>query len=87
MRIKDGFVMREVAGQHIVIATGDVSREFHGMVKLNETGAFVWRALERGLDEAAIAQELADRYEVGPEQARADVAALVAQMREQGFVL
>ena len=38
MRIKEGFVLREVAGQAMVIATGEASKEFHGMVKLNESG-------------------------------------------------
>lgn len=48
MRIKDGFVMRDVAGQAVVIATGEASKDFHGMVKLNETGAVIWRGLEGG---------------------------------------
>ena len=38
VRIKDGFVLRDVAGQTVVIATGEASRDFHGMVKLNGTG-------------------------------------------------
>ena len=35
MRIKEGFVLREVAGQVVVIATGEASKGFHGMIKLN----------------------------------------------------
>ena len=50
MRIKQGFVMRDVAGQAVVIATGDASRDFHGMVKLNQTAAVVWHGVEEGLD-------------------------------------
>ena len=38
VRIKDGFVLRDVAGQTVVIATGEASRDFHGMVKLNGKG-------------------------------------------------
>lgn len=55
MRIKQGFVMRDVAGQAVVIATGDASRDFHGMVKLNQTAAVVWHGVEEGLDVKAIA--------------------------------
>ena len=54
MRIKQGFVMRDVAGQAVVIATGDASRDFHGMVKLNQTAAVVWHGVEEGLDVKAI---------------------------------
>lgn len=86
MKIADGLVMREVTGQHVVIATGALSRDFHGMVKLNDTGARIWHALERGEDAGAIAQGLAQDYEVDVASARADVDALIAQMREQGFV-
>lgn len=86
MRIKQGFVMRDVAGQAVVIATGDASKDFHGMVKLNQTAADVWRGVEEGLDAQAIAQRLVADYDVDAERALADVEALVARMREQGFV-
>ena len=72
MRIKQGFVMRDVAGQAVVIAAGDASRDFHGMVKLNQT--------------AAIAERLIAEYDVETGRALADVEALLARMREQGFV-
>lgn len=41
MRIKDGFVMRKVAGKYVVVATGEASRSFHGMIKLNDTGRHI----------------------------------------------
>ncbi len=86
MHIKQGFVMREVAGQYVAIATGEASKTFHGMVKLNATGAFIWQGLEKGQDAAAIAQDLASTYEVSPEKAAADVDAFIASMSEQGFL-
>ncbi len=86
MHIKQGFVMREVAGQHVAIATGEASKSFHGMVKLNGTGAFIWQGLEKGQDASTIAQGLAAAYEVSPEKAAADVSAFIARMAEQGFL-
>ena len=38
MKIKEGYVLREVAGQAVVIAVGEASKTFHGMINLNETG-------------------------------------------------
>lgn len=70
MRIKQGFVMRDVAGQAVAIATGEASKSFHGMVKINGTGADIWRGVEEGLGEAAIAERIAAKYEVDPERAR-----------------
>lgn len=86
MRIKQGFVMRNIAGQAVAIATGEASKSFHGMVKLNGTGADIWRGVEEGLDEAAIAERFAAKYEVDPERAREDVDAFIARMREAGLV-
>lgn len=86
MRIKQGFVMRDVAGQAVVIATGDASRDFHGMVKLNQTAAVVWHGVEEGLDVKAIAERLVAEYDVEAGRALADVETLLARMCEQGFV-
>ena len=86
MRIKQGFVLREVAGQAVVIATGDVSKAFHGMIKLNATGADIWRGLSEGLTDAQIADRLVERYGADGEAAAADVAAFVRDAREAGFL-
>ena len=86
MRIKEGFVMRDVAGQSVAIATGEVSKSFHGMIKLNSTGSKIWRGIEVGDNEAAIAGNLASEYGIDPEQALADVKAFIARMREIGIV-
>lgn len=86
MKVKDGFVMRDVAGQTMVVATGAASESFHGMVKLNETGKFIWQLLAEAHSEQEIASALAEAYDVSPEQAAQDVAAFIAHMREAGFL-
>lgn len=86
MRVKEGFVLREVAGQAVAIATGEASEGFHGMVKLNATGRIIWEALQRGQSEEQIAAQLAEQYAVAAEKAQADVQAFVRQMDEAGFL-
>lgn len=86
VKIKDGFVLRQVAGQGVVIATGEASKEFSGMVKLNGTGSFIWEKVAEGLDEDAIAKALTAEYDATPEKAASDVASFVAKMRENGFL-
>ena len=51
MKIRSGFILREVLGSPMVVATGDAARNFHGMIKLNETAGFIWRCLQDGLTE------------------------------------
>lgn len=86
MKIKQGFVMRDVAGQAVAIATGEASKSFHGMVKLDDTGAFIWNGIEKGLDEAEIAGQLAASYDVEVGQALKDVESFIARMRDAGLV-
>lgn len=86
MKIKQGFVMRDVAGQAVAIATGEASKSFHGMVKLNDTGAAIWNGIEKGLDEAEIAEQLVASYDVEVGQALKDVESFIARMRDAGLV-
>ena len=69
MRIKSGFVLREVAGQIMVIATGEASKDFHGMIKLNSTGKVIWLGLQEGLTETEITARLQEQFEVDSEKA------------------
>ena len=64
MIIKNGFVLREVAGKAIVIAVGEASKTFHGMINLNGTGKDIWQGVADGKSAEQIAQKLMEDYEV-----------------------
>ena len=80
MRIKKGFVMQEIGGQHVAVATGEAAKGFNGIVKLNATGARVWRGIEEGLTPEEIAMRLVDEFAVDEVQAKSDVNALCVQL-------
>lgn len=86
MRIKDGFVLREIAGQIMVIATGEASKNFHGMIKLNETGRDIFVALQEKCSEEEIVERLQEKYEIDFEEAAEDTKAFLKQMRDAGFL-
>lgn len=86
MKIKEGFVMREVAGQNVVIAVGEASRQFHGMIYLNDTGKCIWTGVQEGLDEAAIANKIVQSYDVDVEKVSQDVHEMVQQMLDAGVI-
>lgn len=69
MKIKEGFILRNVAGSNIVVPFGDRCLDFNGMITLNDTGAFIWKQLEAGADEASIVKAILAEYDV--EEARA----------------
>lgn len=85
MKIKDGFILREVAGETVVIPTGD-TLDLNMMITLNETGAFLWKLLEQDTDETAMVSALLGEYDVDEETARASVSAFVAKLKEHDFL-
>ncbi len=86
MKIKDGFVIRRVMGNYVVVATGEASRDFHGMIKLNDTAAEIWESISKGMSEDEIASSMLEKYEVDGEKLRADIAKTVNTFKEQGFI-
>lgn len=86
MKIKDGFILREVAGSYLVVAVGNAVKEFGGIVNLNETGAFLWRLLEKSSTEPEMVDALLNEYEVDRETAEKDVRAFVEKLTEAKLV-
>ena len=85
MKIKDGFVLRDIGGQTVVVATGEASQEFYGMIKLNQTGKDIWEGLLNGLSEDDIVLKLIDKYDVDKDRVRDDVHRMIVQMDKAGF--
>lgn len=54
MRIKEGFMLREVAGSYAVIPVGKASADFNGMITLNGVGAFLWEQFSRETTEEQV---------------------------------
>ena len=85
MKIKSGFVVRKVGGEHVVVPVGERSKEFHGMINMNETGAFLWSffSSEHTVDEGIDA--LCKEYDITKELATTDVNRFVETLQRNGF--
>ena len=62
MKIKKGFVLRDVAGRSVVVATGAAAKRFRGMVMLNETGKEIWTNLTKSIKSSIIKIDAKRRY-------------------------
>lgn len=85
MKIKEGFVLREVLGRRIVAATGEAAKNFNGMLKLNGTAADIWQWVAEGCDREALVVKLTETYEIDAETARRDVDAVCGEMIKNGI--
>ena len=72
MKIKENFLLRQVADTWVVMPIGQEMLDFNGMLTLNETGAFLWQKLQEGADLEGLVKALTAEYDVSAEIARAD---------------
>ncbi len=86
MKIKEGFVLKTVGDNHIVVPVGARTVDFRCMITLNETGAFLWKQLGENCDEAALQKALLAEYDVTAELAEKDIAAFVEKLRESDLL-
>ena len=84
MKISYKFVLRQVAGEWIVLPVAEKTVNFNGMLTLNETGLILWKLLEQDSSREALAQALTDEYEVTSEQALADVDEYLGKLERAG---
>lgn len=82
MRIKDGFVLREVCGDNIVIPVGENSVDFKSVIRLNESGVLLWNALLNDVDEQQLLKVITDEYEVDDETAIKDIKKFTQHLRD-----
>ena len=86
MKIKEGFLLRQVAGQTVVLPTGD-ELDLNMMITLNGTGAFLWELLQEETSEEEMVKALLAEYDVDEARAKESVSAFVNKLRENEFLI
>ena len=84
MKIKKGFVLREVCGEHVIVGEGLGAINFGRLLALNETAAWLWtEALAMGdFTVEALAERLCENYEVSADEARQDVGNIIGEWQK-----
>lgn len=85
-KIKEGFVLRQIKDNYIVVALGKASKEFNGMMNLNETGAFIWNLLNGDNTVDDIVGKMTKEYDVSEEIAREDLEGFIDKLIQGGMV-
>lgn len=86
MKVKEGFVLRSIAGSNIVVPIGAASLDFNGMITLNDSAAFLWKVLEKGAEVDDLVNALLKEYEVDEETARTCSVNFMKKLEEAGCV-
>lgn len=77
MKVKSGFMLREIASQWVIIPLGSRVVEFNGIMTLSESGAILWKLLEHGADTDELVSAILTEYDVDETIARKDVGAFL----------
>jgi hypothetical protein len=86
MKVKSDYIMREVAGNHVVVPTGKATVDFNGMITLNETGAFLWKQLSSDKTEEELLFSLMNEYDVDEASAKVDISKFLEKLRMAGLL-
>ncbi|MBR5524784.1 MAG: PqqD family protein [Clostridia bacterium] len=86
MKLKDGFLLRQVGDNHVVVPVGARTVDFRCILTLNETGAFLWERMGEDCTADQLTAALLSEYAVEPSVAAADVDAFVNALREKGLL-
>lgn len=86
MKVKDGYILKKVAGENIVIATGEARLSFNGIITFNEVGAEVFTRLDGTRTVDQITQEIASLYNAPKEIIEKDINKLIEKMRNHGLI-
>ena len=81
------FILREIAGDYILVPTGDAIKSFNGLISLNETGAFLWNLLEQKRTLAELSEFMAKEYEMTAEECETDIREFLEPALEKQVVL
>lgn len=79
-------MMHKVGERAVVVAVGENTKNFHGMINLNGTGEFLWKMLEKGASEDEMTEAMLKAYNVEREEAAKGVKGFAQKLREAGVL-
>lgn len=87
MRTNKDFILRDIAGEKILIATGEASQHFNGMITLNDVAAFIWETIDDCESEDVLVDKILDEFNIDRETAIEDSRDFIGQLLRCGMLL
>ena len=88
MKLKIDFVINQVAGETVAVSVGDNDGRFNGYIKLNETGAFIFKTLKNDVTREDIISGLMKEYPDATESDAAEsVDTLISKLSEADLLV
>lgn len=86
MKIKEGFLLHEIAGNYVVIAVLQDVVNMNGLTTVNEVGALLWKKLENGATEQELVDAVLSEYEIDDATARNDIQDFLKELEKHNIL-
>lgn len=86
MKIKNGYILRDVAGVSFAVPVGDESVGNNKMITVNETGKAMWKALEKNITREELLNKMLSEYDVGADVLNKDIDEFLNTLRANGLL-
>lgn len=86
MKLKDGFITHDSDGEQIMVAVGDAAAQFHGLVRSNQTAAFIIDCLKQENTEEQIVDAVLEQFDASREMVTRDVHQMIANLKQIGAI-
>ena len=86
MKIKKELIIREIAGDTILVPVGKTVYDSNGLFVLNELGAFIWKLLPAATNENDIMEAVLREYDVSREEAQKDISEFLEKLKDMGIL-
>ena len=86
MKIVKEFILRDIAGEYVLVPTGETTQEFNGFITITDTAKFIWENIEKVDSFKELVDLILEEYEVDEETAVRDTAGMVNDLLKNGFI-
>ena len=86
MKIVKEFILRNIAGECVLVPTGATTQEFNGLITLSDTAKFIWENIEKADSFKELVYMMLDEYEIDEETAKKDAYVFIDQLLQAGFI-
>ena len=87
MRIKSDFVLREIAGEYLIVTIVKSQEDFNGLIMVDEIGKFLWDNMQDEFEIETLVDRLTEEYDVKREEAVSDVTEFVGALKKKGIII
>lgn len=86
MKIKEGFVLKQVGDKHIVVPLHSRVVDFSSIIKLSDSGAFLWTQLESEQTTDTLLSAMLKEYDIDETTALKDIEKFISKLKEHDLV-